>query len=96
MVLSRDHTNTSHPIWGIRELKVFVCDNSMTCEECPMQNKECVVHDTRWVHYICNGVRANSLVLTQSPHAYVIACEVKAFGYLELHRPRMFHTYLIF
>ena len=81
-VLARDFSGFARdPLWGIISLQVLVCSGETSCIECPMEDNDSLDDNTDWIHFFCPDVEANLLVLTNEPSYYVIACEVRAFGY---------------
>ncbi len=83
-VLSRDAPGWSrNDPFGIIVLQVLGCEDE-ACTECPMVDKAGLNDATEWVHFDCDDVIANRVVLTSAPTRYVIACEVQANGYVQM------------
>ena len=83
-VLSRDAPGYARADpYGIIVLQVLACEDE-ACIECPMVDKASLNDATEWVHFDCDDVIANRVVLTSAPTKYVIACEVQANGYVQM------------
>ena len=80
-VVPRATGPATDPVWGVIALKVLACETESECSECQMENKAALQPSTESVIYNCKGASTNLLVLTNEPTAYVIACEVMAYGY---------------
>ena len=81
-VLTRELAGYSRdPVFGIISLQVFGCVTITECNECVMKDADSLNDATDWVLFSCGEILANYVLLTNEPSNYVIACELRAFGY---------------